>query len=236
MIFSQVHRFAELDSTNRKALELANQGAAEGTVVVARTQTSGHGRKGRAWHSPVGGLWMSVVLRPPQVEGLTLMASLAVVRTLAKFKVGALVRWPNDISVKGLKVAGVLAESRLLGQSVDHVVVGIGVNVNQTEFPEDIRDLATSLRLVTGRECDLHGFEQVLLHELDGLYHHYRATGPADCIRAVAELSELTGQRVAVETEEGTVEGVVRGLTATGGLELEGGQVFYTAERVRRAT
>lgn len=233
MIFTQVHRFAQLDSTNSKALELAQQGASEGTVVVAATQTHGHGRKGRVWHSPPGGLWVSVVLRPSQVEGLTLMASLAVVQALEKRKVQALVRWPNDVSVGGRKIAGVLAESRLLGDSVDHVVVGIGLNVNQVDFPDEIRDLATSLRLVTGEEHDLHRLEHDLLHELDGLYHHFRATGPADCIASVARLSELTGRRVVVETENGSVEGLVSGLTASGGLQLEDGSVFYTAERVR---
>jgi BirA family transcriptional regulator, biotin operon repressor / biotin---[acetyl-CoA-carboxylase] ligase len=129
------------DSTNERARELAAGGAPHGTLVTADEQTAGHGRQGRAWIAPPGGaVLMSVVLRRVS-EALPLAAAVAVCEALP---LPARVKWPNDVWVEGRKVAGILVEGRPLE---GWAVLGIGVNVSVSDFPAELRDVATSLRL-----------------------------------------------------------------------------------------
>ena len=152
---SKVKYFNTIESTNSYAKEMASNGCVEGTVVIADSQTSGRGRLGREWHSPGGkGIWMSVVLRPiidpEDVQIITLAASVAVAKVLERvcgIKVG--IKWPNDIVVEGKKLCGILTEMSSEVGSVDFIVLGIGINVNhdQKDFPVELKDLATSVKL-----------------------------------------------------------------------------------------
>ena len=147
----RVHVFSAVTSTNDVARRLA--GEREPAIVVADVQTRGRGRFAREWHSPEGGLWSSFLLFPElpadRLGLITLVAGLAVTRTL-ETQVGlqSELLWPNDVMIGGRKVAGILSESR--GSAV---IVGIGVNVNQPEFPPGLPD-ATSVFICTGRRCD----------------------------------------------------------------------------------
>ena len=147
-----IHRFATVESTMTKAAELAELGAAAGTVIVADAQTAGQGRLGRSWHSePGAGLYLTEILRPElgpeNLPLVTLTLGLATAEAIASVSgVACDLRWPNDVLIGSRKCAGILAQLQ-----DDVLLAGIGINVNHMEFPPDIAHLATSLRLATGR-------------------------------------------------------------------------------------
>jgi len=154
----RVHALGIVDSTQTEAVRLAEAGAAEGTVVTASHQTSGRGRRGRRWVDAGGeSLLMSIVLRPPvspnRAPQLSLVGAVAVADALrACAGVRAAIRWPNDVMVGERKICGMLPEAATPRPgALGHVVLGIGLNVNQAEFPAPLCDLATSVRIETGR-------------------------------------------------------------------------------------
>jgi BirA family biotin operon repressor/biotin-[acetyl-CoA-carboxylase] ligase len=171
-------------STQTELADLARAGAPEGTVVVARHQTVGRGRLGHAWWDAAGeSLLLSVLLRPPIAPGdapcLSQVAALAVTDALeAGYGVAAGIRWPNDVLVGDRKIGGILPEAAAAaGGRVEHVLLGIGVNVNETEFPEEIGEAATSLRRATGRAADVGRLTEFVLDALDRRYAMFLARG-----------------------------------------------------------
>ena len=172
-------------STNEWAKELAAYGAAEGTVAVAETQTCGRGRLGREWVSPGGGLWFSVVLRPElkpaEAVGLVFASGLAVVEVLHElYGLKAETKWPNDVLVNGRKVCGILTEMSTIGEKVNYVIVGIGVNANfdvEKVFPEELRVIATSLENELGRKVRLEELFKALLEKLENFYELFMKEG-----------------------------------------------------------
>lgn len=144
-----------VDSTNNKARELADQGAPEGTLVIAVEQSAGKGRRGRSWVSTGGaGVWMSLLLRPDFMPGcasmLTLVAAMAVEEGIRKVTgLESQIKWPNDVILEEKKVCGILTEMSTEMESIHYVVIGIGINVGLQEFPPQIRDMATSLAFCT---------------------------------------------------------------------------------------
>ena len=156
MIKKRIHK-AQTDSTNNDIRLLAMEGAPEGYVVSADMQTAGRGRRGRSWESPSGSsLLFSILLRPdipvdaaPQITLLMALAVAKVVRQRTGLE--ALIKWPNDVVVNRNKVCGILTEMQVKEGAVDHVVVGTGVNINQTSIPEELEQSATSLLLEKNR-------------------------------------------------------------------------------------
>jgi len=204
----------ETQSSNDDALAAAKSGAPHGAVFGAETQTRGRGRRGSEWVSaPGAGLWFSVLLRPKLsaelVSGLSLCAGLAVRSAVAQ-RVAApvLVKWPNDVLVSGRKLCGILVESQVTGANIGSVVVGIGVNVTQSAFPEPLASIATSLALLgastTTREALLADVLQGLERELLRLSEHGLA-GMAATLRAH---DPLLGRRLRVDSLEGTGAGI----------------------------
>ena len=171
-----VHYFETLDSTNDLAKALAVQGAPEGTVVVAEAQTSGRGRLGREWDSPPGvGLYVSLVLRPmlppmelPQITLTTAVAVVRAVRRVAGLAPG--IKWPNDLLLNGKKLGGILTEMETESDRIRHVVVGLGLNVNNPGFPPELAATATSLALEAGRTFSRVNLLQAWLEEFEALY------------------------------------------------------------------
>lgn len=161
-LVTRLQVFEDIGSTNDEGLRLARAGAASGTLLVADRQTAGRGRHGRRWESPQGvGLWFSLILRPElmlnRAFGVTAAAAVALVRLVADLTgVAAGIRWPNDVLVGSGKVAGLLSELGGRGERVDHLVLGVGLNVGQTpgDFPPDLRESATSLSLLVGHNVD----------------------------------------------------------------------------------
>lgn len=146
----------EVDSTNTWAKREAEAGAADGTVLVADTQTAGKGRRGRSWSSPSGyAAYMSIVLRPSilpeRASMVTLVAGLSVASAIRSMGLEAKIKWPNDVVISGKKVCGILTEMSTQMEEINYLVLGIGINVNMTDFPEEIRDKATSICLESGK-------------------------------------------------------------------------------------
>lgn len=156
-IGTRLEYFDETDSTNIRARKLAEEGAPHGTLVVADSQTAGRGRRGKGWVSPRGtGIWMSMILRPSMspmsASMLTLIAGLSVVRGVKRSTgLDAMIKWPNDAVLNGKKICGILTEMSTEVEEIRYVIPGIGINVNMDDFPEEIKDTATSLKLEAGR-------------------------------------------------------------------------------------
>ena len=177
---------AEATSTNDVLRELAGQGAAEGTTVVALQQSHGRGRQHRPWHSPPGqGLYLSVLMRPPWAAAdsgaLALLAGVAVASALQQLGVREVkLKWPNDVLAGGKKICGVLIEPALKGGQIEFAVVGIGVNVRHgvADFPPDLRGTATSCALA-GVDVTLAQVRAAVLGALNASYRLALRDGPA---------------------------------------------------------
>lgn len=205
---------AETQSTNDDALAAAKSGAAHGSVFGAETQTRGRGRRGSEWVStPGAGLWFSVLLRPQLdaelLSGLSLCAGLAVRAAVAqRVSAPVLVKWPNDVLAAGRKVCGILVESQVTGASISSVIVGVGINVTQTEFPPPLSTIATSLALLSatnlGREALLADVLQGVEQELQRL----STQGLAGMAAALRAHDALRGRRLRVDARQGVGDGI----------------------------
>jgi BirA family biotin operon repressor/biotin-[acetyl-CoA-carboxylase] ligase len=222
--------YATIGSTNDRALELAAAGEAEGTLVLAEEQTRGRGRRDRSWASPAGaGIYASLLLRPgiPAARAplLTLLAAVAVARGLrGAAGVAAAIKWPNDVVVGRRKIAGILAESRGGEPTIRDLVVGIGVNVNQRrdDFPEEVRDTATSVRIETGRAASRAPILAAILEGFERGYTRLLRDGAAPLLREWESLAAIPrGGRIVVEGPAGSREGLVAGLDDEGALLLQ---------------
>ena len=211
----------------RVASEHARKGCREGTIVTAEQQTAGRGRHGRDWLSEPGqGLYVSLVLRPAcspaSAPLLTLVAGLAAHEALeSAAPVHCDIRWPNDILIGERKCCGILVEMETEGQHVAYVIVGIGINLNQTEFPPALRETATSLRIATGRAWSRETVLRPLLESLESCYGLYRQKGARPILEAFQQASSYaSGRRVIVESLPKDGSSLLRGVTA--GLDSNG--------------
>jgi BirA family biotin operon repressor/biotin-[acetyl-CoA-carboxylase] ligase len=218
----------ELDSTMNEAARLAEDGAEEGTVVVAEVQTAGRGRFGRIWVSPAGNMWMSVLLRPSiqSLRYLSILAGVASANAIASTtSLDVTLKWPNDLRIGGRKVGGVLVENSLSGSEVRHAVIGIGINVALDPSSNGaIASTATALNMEYGAPVPREKLLRQLLDEMDRLYGSLvTGTTPLEEWRA---LLDTLGKQVTVHelTELGgpgsSYSGIAEDVDATGNLLL----------------
>jgi len=236
-IFQPIHHYYKIGSTNSTAMEAAAAGAPEGSVFLAEEQISGRGRGANAWHStPSEGIYCSVVLRPnlppSEVLILSLAAGLAVHAAVQEIdaRVNPDLKWPNDLLLEGRKFCGILTEMNAEATRVRYVVVGIGINVNQEKFPEELRNVATSLRLASGTEWSRAEVVAALLKSLHREYRELLDKPHARelILRRFAEHSSyVRGQKVHIE-ENGGFEGVTEGLDSRGFLKVRTAQGLRT--------
>ena len=207
---------------------LASMGAPEGTTVVAKSQSAGHGRLGRTWHSPLGGLYMSFVLRPPKLtklEQTSLVAALAVVEGIRRSTaVVSRIRWPNDVMVGDEKLAGVITEAHTRGGELSEIVVGIGLNCNAGVEGLDVQ--GTSLSELLGRDVDIDGLRLVILDSFSDFYDRWQR---GEEMTSAWTKSQSFGGVVSVKlkTEENPFSG------KTSGLDADGNLVVLTLGRLR---
>jgi BirA family biotin operon repressor/biotin-[acetyl-CoA-carboxylase] ligase len=218
----QLYYYHQLPTTMETARELAKKGAAEGTAVIAGTQTTGRGRLARTWLSPEGSLAMSVMLKPAlkNLPQLVMIASLAVVRAIKQVTgLESHIKWPNDIMLKGKKVCGILIENEVKGGRVNFAVIGIGINVNfnPQDFPE-IADIAISLSHEAGTEISFVELAGTLLDELERLY--LEAQAGAAVYKEWQENMETLGKRIKVNTGKTVEQGQAETITENGNLVL----------------
>lgn len=218
-----IHRLGAVESTQGEAARLAAAGASEGTVVTATHQSAGRGRRGREWlDTPGESLLMSIVLRPPIPPGLapqlSLVAAVAVVDALKTAGVKAAIRWPNDVMVGDLKICGMLPEAVTAPEGMlEHVILGIGLNVTQRDFPASIRTLATSVRIETGREHAVEEMLYAVLAGLEGWYGRFVEGGLGAVHSAWLGCAQGIGRRA--RAADGR-EGIAVGLAGDGALLL----------------
>ena len=219
----QVVRLDSVDSTNRIARQLAAQGAPHGTLVLARTQTAGRGRRGRSWISPDGdGIFMTLILRPGEdfasARNLSLQAALAVARAISRTTgLEARIKWPNDVVCMGRKVCGMLLEMDADGGVLHDVVLGVGINVHQQVFPEEIAHTAASLDLLTGVRQDSEAVVSAFLDAMEEVCALAQADEAA-FMAAYAAQSATLGQRVQVIAHAGSYTGLAQAVTPEGAL------------------
>jgi BirA family biotin operon repressor/biotin-[acetyl-CoA-carboxylase] ligase len=226
---SETLYFPVIDSTNTKAKQLGEEGYPHGTLVVAEQQNAGRGRRGRSFDSPRGvGIFMTLLLKPEispnHASMITLVTALAVSRAIAAKtdRPAAGIKWPNDIVMNGKKVVGILTEMSAQFDYVNHIVVGIGINVNNESFPEELKEIATSLFLETGE----HYNRAALIEEILEQFEHYY-----DIFLQTEDLSGLVNeynanlvnmhQIVRVEDPKEPFEGQAMGITPRGELMVD---------------
>lgn len=229
-IFSgHIHHYHRVGSTNTLALEAANAGAPEGSVFLAEQQTAGRGRADHQWHSAEStGIYCSVILRPAlppsEVLPVSLAVGLAVHAAVKEIdpKARLDLKWPNDVLIGGRKFCGILTEMNAEATRVRHIVVGVGINVNHVEFPEELRSTATSLRIATGEKWPRIELCAALLKSLDREYRALSQNPQAhdDILRRFeANSTMVRGRHVRVE-ENGGFEGITEGLDGRGFLQV----------------
>lgn len=227
-IGQNIHYFSEIDSTNNVAKKLAEEGAKEGTIIIAETQTRGRGRRGKQWISPAGGVWMSIILRPqiPPSEApqLTLMTGVAVAETIKKLGLDVGIKWPNDILIGSRKVCGILTEANAKFSTLDYVVVGIGIdaNVNTENFPSDVQKAATSLKKELNEDIRGPELVQEFLKIFEDTYNEFKEGNFTEILGEWRRMSKTIGSYVEVRKQLGKiVRGEAVGITNEGALILE---------------
>ena len=222
VIGKQIFSYESLDSTNNTCFRLGEQGCVEGTCIFTEFQTKGRGRLGRSWVSPKGkNILFSVLLRPkltPQeVCKVTLMASIAMVRTFRKLKNKRFgIKWPNDILYEEKKVAGILTEMSAETDCVNFVVVGIGVNVNADR--KDLPPEATSIKEATGQTINRLALSKELLKALDAEYRRFQEQRFGELAKDWEEFSVTSGRRVSATLLNRQIHGQAVGIDAEGAL------------------
>lgn len=225
----RIHYFQTIDSTNSEAYNLALNGAKQGEIVVAESQKRGRGRLGRKWFSPpFSNLYLSVILRPRipphQASLVTLMAAVATAEAIEKYlNLKPLIKWPNDILLENRKVAGLLNEIRSEGDRIDFIILGIGININmeETQFPEEIRPLATSLKIEKGEPISRKELLCNLLKELEEWYEIFLKEGGDRILKAWREKSKIKGRVIRVSSFGQSLMGKAIDVDSEGALILK---------------
>lgn len=225
-----LYYYEEVGSTNEMAKELADAGAPEGTLVIAESQTSGRGRRGRAWLSvPRKGIWFSVILRPRvapvQASQLTLLAAVAVaaaVREETGLPPG--IKWPNDLLVGKKKICGILTEIKAEIDVIEYIVMGIGLNVNQqaSDFGEDLREIATSIFIELRRDIQRLPLLQKILYQLETWYECWQEKGFEPVRRAWKEASITLSRGVELNVYRDHFTGTAVDIDSEGALLVRG--------------
>lgn len=237
LIGSEVLVFDEVDSTNDVAKGHLQRD--EGLVILADSQTKGKGRLGRSWHSSKGeGIYFSTLLKPrmplEHLSQLTLMAGVACVSAISVFsKSKPDLKWPNDILLNGKKLAGLLCE--YCDEKSAGLIVGIGINVNQTEFPGPLAETATSLRIENGRAVDRVDLIRSLITHLDWEYQAYLLEGALPLMQKWSENTAIFGKKITLDRGGTIFHGTATRLDEQGNLVVlteEGREVFFDSGEI----
>jgi BirA family biotin operon repressor/biotin-[acetyl-CoA-carboxylase] ligase len=230
--------FQEIDSTNDQAKRMADAGAAEGLTLVAEKQLKGRGRLQRPWAAAEGtGLWFSIILRPAilpeNAAEIGFAAAVAVCEAVKVYTgIACFLKWPNDILWEGKKLCGILTETSGRSDKVNHVVVGIGLNVNQNrgDFPEDLADKAVSLAMASGTSWHRTPLLQQILRSVEAVYADYLTRGFAHVLDRWRSLCGIFNKPVRVGYAEEIIEGIALDVDEQGAL------LISTPAGVRRVT
>ena len=224
------YHFAIIDSTNKKAKEMSQEGCKHGTLITAESQQAGIGRRGRSWSSEEGaGIYMSMLLRPDikteHASCLTLVAAISVAKAIAEMvneETEIKIKWPNDIVMNKKKVCGILTELSLDGCNIDSLVIGIGINVLNRNFPDEIKETASSLFLETQIEIEKEELIEKVWRNFEYYYDLFLQTQDLRGLKGDYEkMLANQNQIVKVLDPNGEYEGIAKGITNTGELLVE---------------
>ncbi len=219
----QIHRYKTLESTQDKAKEFIQKGLSD-IIIVADNQTKGRGRFKRKWHSSKDGLWFSIVLKPDKlgkIQLLTFAAAIAVVKSIKKIAgIKASIKWPNDVHYKGRKVCGILTEG-VFGKD-NYAILGIGLNLNQKTFPKEVKNMATSLKIINGKSFDKGILLKSILSNFTYLYQQYykknRFNGIFDMWK---KYSDTINKDVVIITKNKKINGTAVGINNDCSLQIK---------------
>lgn len=205
IIGKKIYHYDQVNSTNKIASKLAKYGANEGTIVIAEKQSSGKGRRGREWYSSEKGLWFSLILKPEieiaETHFLTINASLAIYYALKERGIKAEIKWPNDILYENRKVCGILSEMNSSSEKLNYVITGIGINVNQENFPVEIEDKATSLFKILGSKVDKLNLLKDILFYFENFYFRFLNGDKEKLLEKWKRKISLLGKNVVVQSD-----------------------------------
>ncbi|MBA7475013.1 Bifunctional ligase/repressor BirA [subsurface metagenome] len=227
----EIYYFPELKSTNIMAKEKAlhrAEGIDGGTLIIAERQSAGKGRLGREWFSPVGGIWLSIILypqlSPSYISRITLMTAVAVVKAIKVCtQIESQIKWPNDILINEKKVCGILTEMSAELDIINWVVAGIGINVNisHREFPENIQENTISLKEASGKEVLRVKLVQIFLQEFEKYYEILKRREFSSILKEWKLYSHTLGRKIRVDTGEKIITGEVVDINEEGALILK---------------
>jgi BirA family biotin operon repressor/biotin-[acetyl-CoA-carboxylase] ligase len=224
-----IHYEESVESTQRIAHRFASEDVPEGTVIIAEEQLSGRGRMDRKWHSPkYTGIWMSLIIRPniplSKAPQLTLLTAVAIVQAIEETTdLLPEIKWPNDILINGKKVTGILTELQAEADRIHSIIIGIGLNVNQTmeDFPLELRETASSLLIELGKTVSRAQLIRSIFKNFENLYTLYLNQGFLPIKLLWEGYTSSIGKNIRARTLTTTIEGKALGITDDGVLKLE---------------
>jgi len=229
LVFKRLLHFSSLPSTNEYVKALATVGEPEGLIVLADEQTAGIGRLDRSWHSPPGGLYFSLLVRPMTFAAnetplITLTTGIAVAKVFqSALGLEAALKWPNDVLLNNLKVAGILVESAFIGNDIDYSVIGIGINANMAlaDFPQTLQGKVTTLQMKLHRRVDLARLFGYLIGQLEFWYLRLRDKGFKAIEPHYRRLCTTLGSQVSINLGDSQISGLAKGLEPDGSLIVQ---------------
>lgn len=231
VIGQTVFAYNSVKSTNDIAATMAaaKTPAPHGTIITANEQTKGRGRLGRSWHSPPGnGIYLSIILRPKfspeKAPGISIMTALALTETINKLLPGRVqIKWPNDIFINGKKTSGILTELSAEKNKINHLIVGVGINVNQPpgSFPDEIKDTATSIRKVLRKKTNRAKLLKSFLLNFEKEYELYCKSQLSVSLKRLRKYSYLQDKHVRIISGNETIDGRVIGLNEDGSIIIK---------------
>jgi BirA family biotin operon repressor/biotin-[acetyl-CoA-carboxylase] ligase len=214
IIGKKIYYLDQIDSTNEYAKTLIDE-VPEGTVILADQQTNGKGRSGKTWYSPVGGIWMSAILRPTKPSLIPIMAGVAICETFYLHNILTGIKWPNDILLNNKKIAGILTE--LVDSTV---ILGIGINLNIRKFPSELEETASSIFLETKKNFDKKMIYEMLCKQLDEYYFDLKNDQIKDLLMKWRHYTVMLGRNVIIEQVDKKVTGRVLDINNDGALVI----------------
>jgi len=229
LLGSDIYAFKMVSSTNEFARELAQRGAGEGTLIIAEEQTAGKGRMKRTWHSCAGkGLWFSLILRPNidahEAVYFPYLMSVSIAQALEQtLSITASLKWPNDLLIRSKKFCGILSEIEFTSKEINYIIIGIGINVlqQQSEFPDELADQATSLAIELNQDVDRVGLLCNILQTIESNYLYALRYGFKETISDWKSRCPFIGKKIKVMVDGKLIEGLFKDLDDSGGLILK---------------
>lgn len=227
-IGKHIYSFHEVDSTNTVAKFLAENGEEEGTVIISESQTKGKGRRGRTWESPVGGIWLSIILKPSidpsKAPLITLATGVAVAKTLREMNIDARIKWPNDILINNKKVCGILTEANAHFNTTDYVIVGVGIDsdLDVDRLNDTIKESTTTISDESKQKIAESTITAIFLNEFEKVYDTFKEEKFDEIMYDWRRMSHTMGSYVEIKQPLGkNIQGTAVGINNQGALILE---------------